>query len=211
MQGLLQELDGSPLRKFYSLESNLKRERRVFTIVIVLLVCAALSIAAMTVTGLFQTAFRQEEQSARIHEKEVVDVFLQRRMMLTTASLVLQLRMNGAPSALNVPAPNACTPMAHNVRDDAILRESCDYTVQLLANSGQTPSVEMVTADGSVGYGYLFPTGDLSALRSSTPSNSCRPCSSATASAAWTRWRPRARSGSSGSRWAAAGAARSCI
>ncbi|CAM8820792.1 ATP-binding protein [Burkholderia pseudomallei] len=170
MQGLLQELDGSPLRKFYSLESNLKRERRVFTIVIVLLVCAALSIAAMTVTGLFQTAFRQEEQSARIHEKEVVDVFLQRRMMLTTASLVLQLRMNGAPSALNVPAPNACTPMAHNVRDDAILRESCDYTVQLLANSGQTPSVEMVTADGSVGYGYLFPTGDLSALRSSTPS-----------------------------------------
>ncbi|AIO52335.1 hypothetical protein [Burkholderia mallei] len=48
MQGLLQELDGSPLRKFYSLESNLKRERRVFTIVIVLLVCAALSIAAMT-------------------------------------------------------------------------------------------------------------------------------------------------------------------
>ncbi|AOJ03765.1 hybrid sensor histidine kinase/response regulator [Burkholderia mayonis] len=170
MQRLLRELDGSPLRKFYSLESNLKRERRVFSIVIVLLVSAALSVAAMTVTGLFQTAFRQEEQSARIHEKEVVDVFLQRRMMLTTASLVLQLRMNGAPSALNVLAPNTCTPMTHNARDDAILRESCDYTVQLLTNSGQTPSVEMITADGSVGYGYLFPTGDLGALRSGTPS-----------------------------------------
>ncbi|KWF06620.1 ATP-binding protein [Burkholderia ubonensis] len=169
MQGLLQKLDGSPLRKFYSLESNLKRERRVFAIVIVLLVSAALSIAAMTITGLFQTAFRQEEQNARIHEKEVVDVFLQRRMMLTTASLVLQLRMNGAPSALSVPVPNACTPMVHNARDDAILRESCDYTVQLLANSGQTPSIEMVTADGAVGYGHLFPAGDLSALHSSTP------------------------------------------
>ncbi|KVK73537.1 hybrid sensor histidine kinase/response regulator [Burkholderia sp. MSMB1498] len=170
MQRLMQELEGSPLRKFHSLESNLKRERRVFATVIVLLVSAAISIAAMTVTGLFQTAFRQEEQSARIHEKEVVDAFLQRRMMLTTASLVLQLRMNGAPSALSAPAPNACTPMAHSARDDTILRESCDYTVQLLANSGQTPSVEMVTADSSVGYGYLFPAGDLSALRASTPS-----------------------------------------
>ncbi|KVA01443.1 hybrid sensor histidine kinase/response regulator [Burkholderia ubonensis] len=169
MQSVLPEVEGSPLKKFYSLESNLQRERRVFTVVIALLVSVALGFSIITVTGLFQTAFRQEEQAARIHEKEVVDTFLQRRMMLTTAALVLQLRMNGAPSVTGTSVPNVCTPMNNNTFDDKALLESCDYTVQLLTNSGQAPSIEMVAADGSVGYGYLFPTGDLSALRSGTP------------------------------------------
>ncbi|KVT18217.1 hybrid sensor histidine kinase/response regulator [Burkholderia sp. MSMB1078WGS] len=169
MQSVLPEVEGSPLKKFYSLESNLKRERRVFTVVIALLICVALGFSIITVTGLFQTAFRQEEQAARIHEKEVVDTFLQRRMMLTTTALVLQMRMNGAPSGVGTSAPNVCTPMNSNTLDDKALLESCDYTVQLLTNSGQAPSIEMIAADGSAGYGYLFPTGDLSALRSGSP------------------------------------------
>ncbi|KVF03810.1 ATP-binding protein [Burkholderia vietnamiensis] len=169
MQSILQESDGSPLKKFYSVESNLTRERRVFSVVIALLVALALAVSIITIVGLFQTAFRQEEQAARIHEREVVDTFLQRRMVLTTAALVLQLRMNGTPAMTSVAAPNTCTAIDQNKVDDNALRESCDYTVQLLTNTGQAPSIGMVTADGSVGYGHLFPMGDLSALRSSTP------------------------------------------
>ncbi|WP_258029481.1 hypothetical protein [Burkholderia pseudomallei] len=95
---------------FYWLESTLKRGRLVFTIVVVLLVCAGLSIAAMTVTGVFHTAFRQAEQSARNHETAVVDVFLQRRMILTTATPVWLLRINGAPAGQTWPERHACPP-----------------------------------------------------------------------------------------------------
>lgn len=170
MQRLLQELEESPLKKFYSLESNLKRERRVFTIVILLLICAVITVSVITAVGLFQTAFRQEEQAARIHEKEVADDFLQRRVMLTTASLVLQLRMSSAPSSQHSPAFHSCTSMSGGMADNPVLRESCDYSVQLLTNSGQLPSIEILMVDGTSAYGHLFSAGDFLSLHSGSPS-----------------------------------------
>lgn len=170
MQRILQESDESPLKKFYSIESNLKRERRVFSIVILLLICTAVAISGMTVAGLFQRAFKQEEQAARIHEKEVVDAFLQRRVMLTTASLVLQLRMSSLPSSEHAPTLHACGPIAEGLGDNVALRESCDYAVQLLTNSGQTPGIAMIMADGTSAYGHLFPPGDSFPLSPGSPS-----------------------------------------
>ncbi|WP_230948844.1 hypothetical protein, partial [Burkholderia vietnamiensis] len=72
MQSILQESDGSPLKKFYSVESNLTRERRVFSVVIALLVALALAVSIITIVGLFQTAFRQEgSMSFRVESNTV--------------------------------------------------------------------------------------------------------------------------------------------
>ncbi|PYE12259.1 two-component system capsular synthesis sensor histidine kinase RcsC [Paraburkholderia silvatlantica] len=169
MQRLINDLGESPLRKLYSLESNLKRERSVFAIVIALLACVVLGIAAMSVVGLFQGTFRQEEQAARTHENNVTDILLQRRMMLTTASLVLQMHMSSALPASPVMPPNVCTPLFSHDTDNIILRESCNYSVQVLSNTAQTPSMAMVLADGSAAVGHLFPAEEARLLGATTP------------------------------------------
>ncbi|KVC40111.1 hybrid sensor histidine kinase/response regulator [Burkholderia pseudomultivorans] len=172
MQRLLHELGESPLEKFHSLETNLRRERSVFAIVIVLLIAAAASVAAASIAGLFETSFRHEEQAARIHEKDVVDELLQRRVVLTTATLVLQLRMGEEQNGVSRPeALHSCTEMPGVVTQSKVLRESCDDAMQLLASSGQATSIAMILADGTAAYGHLFAPNDFMSLHSGSPAS----------------------------------------
>ncbi|MBM2768369.1 hybrid sensor histidine kinase/response regulator [Burkholderia anthina] len=157
MQNFLKDFDESPLRSFYSLENNLKRERRVFSMVIVLLIFAAIAAAAITITARLSNSLRHEEQIAQAYEQDTADAVLQLRSALLTANMVLELRANGILASRQQSFPHNCTPALPATSNDAVtLRESCDEAVQLLSAAGRRRGVEMILADGSAAYGHLF-------------------------------------------------------
>ncbi|WP_193101113.1 hybrid sensor histidine kinase/response regulator [Burkholderia sp. Z1] len=157
MQNFLKEFDDSPLRSFYSLENNLKRERRVFSMVIVLLVFAAIAAAAITITARLSSSLRHEEQIAQSYEQDTADAVLQLRSALLTANMVLELRANGVLAPHQQPFPHSCTSAQPATSADAVtLRESCDEAVQLLAAAGRRRGIQMILADGSAAYGHQF-------------------------------------------------------
>ncbi len=66
----------SPLQAPHSVERNLQRERRVFSMVILLLGLVAMAIAAATVFVRLNGSLRSQEQVARLYEQGVVDAVL---------------------------------------------------------------------------------------------------------------------------------------
>ncbi|WP_321790039.1 hybrid sensor histidine kinase/response regulator [Burkholderia pyrrocinia] len=157
MQNFLKDFDDSPLRSFYSLESNLKRERRVFSMVIVLLIFASIAAAAITITARLSSSLRHEEQIAQSYEQETADAVLQLRSALLAANMVLELRANGVLAPHQQSFAHSCTSALPATSGDAVtLRESCDEAVQLLSAAGRRRGVQMILADGSSAYGHQF-------------------------------------------------------
>jgi two-component system capsular synthesis sensor histidine kinase RcsC len=152
----MKEFEESPLRSFHSLETNLKRERRVFSMVIVLLVCGAIAAAAITIAARLSETLRREEQAAQAYEQDVIDAILQHRSALITANMVLELRANGILPSPQLQLQRRCTPIIPTSPAQQMLRESCDEAVQLLSAASRPPRVEMVLADGSAAYGYML-------------------------------------------------------
>ncbi|MCC8391011.1 response regulator [Paraburkholderia sp. MMS20-SJTR3] len=164
-------LIGDPaLQARHSLERNLKRERHVFSMVIILLILGALAGAAVTVSALLTSALNQEERITQSLGQSLFDRFQQRNIALTTASLVIELRANGVLLPQTPMHPGeTCTASIPDAQAQAVLKASCDATVQLLSASGPPPPIEIVLTDGSVAYQFGLPTGTPRALRPQSP------------------------------------------
>ncbi|MCS3392259.1 ATP-binding protein [Burkholderia thailandensis] len=158
MRRILDSFEDSSLRTFYSLESNLKRERRVFSMVIVLLICATISAAAVTIATRLSDVLRRDERTAQNYEQDIVDTVLQNRAALVTASLMLELHANGILPAQRTSGDKGCVAGMPAQSPHPELEEGCDTAVQLLSAAGQSPSIEMVLADGSASYRHGFTT-----------------------------------------------------
>lgn len=156
MQRFSKNFEESPLRSFYSLEANLKRERRVFTIVIFLLACAAIAASAIAIAARMSETLRAQEQIAEASEQDVVDTVLQHRSALLTANMVLDLRVNGVSTERRSHIQERCVASLPGAAPVPLLRESCDEAAQLLSTSGRPPSVAMMLLDSSAAYGYEF-------------------------------------------------------
>ena len=148
-------VEESPLRTLHTLDTSLKRERRVFSIVVSLLVFAAVCAAAITLTSRLGSTLRLEEQAVHASADEVNEVLIQRHNMLTAARLLLELREQGMLAAPPRSATQPlCKPAFTTQQEQPSLRAVCDEAAQLLSAAGTVPPLQFILVDGSAAYGY---------------------------------------------------------
>lgn len=158
---------GDPaLQARHSLERNLKRERQVFSMVIILLILGALAGAAITISAMVSSSLDQEERITQSLGQSLFDSLQRRNSALTTASLVIELRANGVllPQIPLHPG-EICAASIPGADVQAVLKASCDATIQLLSASGPPPPIEIVLTDGSAAYQFGVPTSTPDAIR----------------------------------------------
>ncbi|WP_213304308.1 ATP-binding protein [Paraburkholderia sacchari] len=148
----------SPLRTFDSVEKNLLRERRVFSIVVLLLVLVTFAGAGAIFLVRLSDSLRAQEQLARIYEQGIVDAVLERRSALMAANLILDLRANDAWHADHRPvADNLCARVSPLGPHNDVLRQGCNEAVRTLLAAGQRPSIEMISVADGAAYWYIGP------------------------------------------------------
>ncbi|HKR45613.1 MAG TPA: ATP-binding protein [Paraburkholderia sp.] len=150
--------DESPLRTFDSVEKNLQRERRVFSIVVALLALVTLACAVAAITVRLNASLRAQEQLARLYEQSVVDTMLERRSALTASNLILSLRANDPfHSGGGDQASSVCVRVSPSSHKDTILQQSCNEAVRILLAAGQMPTIEMISVADGATYQYVTP------------------------------------------------------
>lgn len=150
--------DASPLRTFDSVEKNLQRERRVFSIVVALLALCTLACAAVAIAVRLNVSLRAQEQLARIYEQSVVDAVLERRSALTASNLILSLRANDPfHPDYGDRANGVCVLVSPSSHKDVVLQQSCNEAVRILLAAGQMPAIEMISVADGAAYRYVAP------------------------------------------------------
>ncbi|MEX3940612.1 ATP-binding protein [Paraburkholderia sp. BR10937] len=148
----------SPLRTFDSIENNLQRERRVFSIVVALLALVTLACAVVAITVRLNASLRAQEQLARLYEQSVVDAVLERRSALTASNLILSLRVNDPfHPDYGERASGVCVRVSPSPHKDAVLEQSCNEAVRILLAAGQMPTIEMISVADGAAYRYVTP------------------------------------------------------
>ncbi|TDV23831.1 two-component system capsular synthesis sensor histidine kinase RcsC [Paraburkholderia caballeronis] len=151
--------DAPPLRTFRSLDDNLRRERRVFTTVIALLVCATIAVAAVAIGARLAASLRTEEQLARLYDQTLADKILDRHSALTVASLILTLRANGQLPSTPVASDRPCLSRGAHGGEPA-LQASCNEAAQLLSSTGDGPPLQMILLGDGSAYLHQPPDAD---------------------------------------------------
>ncbi|WP_175945657.1 HAMP domain-containing sensor histidine kinase [Caballeronia sp. BCC1704] len=146
----------SPLQMLRMLESNLKRERRIFAIAVGLLIFAAL--CGATATGFFMltATLKTEEEFAQAAMRGVNVSIFSRYNMLTAGSLLLEVGAS-APKAGVPDSPNKpkCEPYPPGVNDTA-LAEACQAARQMIPEESTPPLLQYTRFDGSASAGFGF-------------------------------------------------------
>jgi len=144
-----------PSPDLHDVERNLLRERRVFSMVILLLALVVIAIASATVLVRLNGSLRAQEQVARLYEQGIVDAVLERRSTLTATNLILELRANGTfPVSPGKPAGHLCRQVSPTSPPDDVLQQSCDQSVRTLTAASQRPSIEMISIANGATYRY---------------------------------------------------------
>ncbi|KJK20490.1 histidine kinase [Burkholderiaceae bacterium 16] len=158
MQRTREPSQQSSLHGAHSVERNLQRERRVFSMVILLLGLVAIAIASAMVFVRLNGSLRAQEQVARLYEQGVVDAVLERRSTLTATNLILELRANGTfPLSQGRQAHGLCAQVSPSAPPDDVLQQSCDQSVRTLTAASQKPSIETVSIANGATYRYEAP------------------------------------------------------
>ena len=152
-----------------AVERNLQRERRVFSLVIVLLGLLAVAIASTGVFVRLNGSLRAQEQVARLYEQGVVDAVLERRSTLAASNLFLELRANGTLALSPGSQGGLCTQVFPSAPADDVLQQSCDQAARTLIAASQRPSIEMISIASGATYRYESPDAPGSAARPIPP------------------------------------------
>ncbi|MET3230966.1 UNVERIFIED_ORG: two-component system capsular synthesis sensor histidine kinase RcsC [Burkholderia sp. 1263] len=152
--------ESPPLRTLKTLDNSLKRERRVFAMVVSLLIFAAICAAAVTLASRLSNVLSLEEQAVRSVAEELDNTLIRRHAMLTTARLVIEQHEQGLLAA---PVERAvqpiCTPLVAARAAQTLLGAICDETVRLLATVETAPPLQFIMVDGSAAYGHRLAAG----------------------------------------------------
>jgi two-component system capsular synthesis sensor histidine kinase RcsC len=140
-----------PLRTFASLSEDLRRERRVFTTVIALLVCATIAAAVVAIRTRVLASLRSEEQIAQLYDHTLADKILDRHSALTVTSLLVTLHVNGVLPDNPTQTGRPCLPQGAPGAEPA-LRRSCDEAAGILSSNGDGPPIEVIQIGNGSGY-----------------------------------------------------------
>lgn len=129
----------SPLHTLRTLERNLKRERQVSFMVVMLLIVAVICAAAVTLLGRLAVSLRSEAQAVQLWEENFNSDLIERQNVLTTARLLLELRVQGI-----LPSSNFEKHMA--------LGAISDEAVRLVSPTGSSPPLLFIFLDNKAVY-----------------------------------------------------------
>lgn len=147
----------SPLQMLRMLERNLIRERRIFAVVVGLLIFTALCGAGAATYNLALRTLRSEHENAQTMLRNVNQAIFSRFNMLSTAALLLELMNAGSAStaAHNPAKDEGCQRFSEN-REDIPLLRTCKAALQSIARDS-TPVVLLFSSyDGTAAYGIDF-------------------------------------------------------
>jgi two-component system, NarL family, capsular synthesis sensor histidine kinase RcsC len=116
----------SPLQMLRMLETNLKRERHIFAVVVALLIFAAICGASAAYCSILTSTLKREQLAAQTVTRDINQAIFSRYDIITTGSLVLGLSAKEALPAQVRPRGNddECTPMLPG-REHSTLRDAC--------------------------------------------------------------------------------------
>ncbi|WP_186426265.1 hybrid sensor histidine kinase/response regulator [Cupriavidus metallidurans] len=154
MERLLASSPSSPLKTLRELDANLKRERRVFSMVIGLLVFAALYAAGFTALSVGSNALQQQWQQLKQAENESNELLLRRYSLLLGSRTLFGLGELGGLTRGTARPPEACSPTFEGLRDTPELRRVCDRAVQIFAPYGMQLPLMFVRLDGNAGFSH---------------------------------------------------------
>ena len=129
----------SPLHTLRTLERNLKRERQVSFMVVMLLIVAVICAAAVTLLGRLAVSLRLESQTVQIWEENFNTDLIERQNVLTTARLLLELRVQGI-----LPASR--------IEKQATLAAISDEAVRLVSPADSSPPLLFIFLDNKTVY-----------------------------------------------------------
>ncbi len=141
----------SPLHTLSVLEDNLKRERRVFSIAIGLLIFSVICVAWVVVFAFMEGVSRREQENAQVLMHNVNTAIALRQNMLTVA----QLLTTQADAQSDNTIAAACLRSGAG-EDLPVLRRSCNESLARLSKADQATPLEIARWDGSVSYGAGF-------------------------------------------------------
>ncbi|RKT26533.1 two-component system capsular synthesis sensor histidine kinase RcsC [Paraburkholderia sp. RAU2J] len=145
------------LHAFHSIERNLKRERRVFSMVIILLIIGAFAAAVVTIAGRLADSLDQEERATRLAIQNLAHELQERNNLLTTVSVIIALRASGVllPETPHH-ADDKCVAGVPMQGPRSILMSSCAAAAQLFLAAGSKLNFELILTDGHAIYGHAF-------------------------------------------------------
>ncbi|WP_213302814.1 hybrid sensor histidine kinase/response regulator [Paraburkholderia sacchari] len=151
----------SPLDALYALERNLKRERRVFAMLIGLLAFAGLVAALVAAFSIGASSLSSQAAKMRSATAQANELLGRRYNFLQSARMLLTLNEAGMFTPQSAPAPRRCTPAFAGLTDSPSLQAFCDHTAQMAADVGADAPMLFVLLDGSAAWGYrLTPEPD---------------------------------------------------
>jgi len=131
----------SPLHTLRTLERNLKRERQVSFMVVMLLIVAVICAAAITLLSRLAVSLRSEAQAVQFWEETFNSDLIERQNVLTTARLLLELRVQGIlPSS--------------NIEKEVALAAISDEAVRLVSPTGSSPPLLFIFLDNKAVYNH---------------------------------------------------------
>lgn len=152
-----------------AVKRNLQRERRVFSMVVLLLGLLVIAIASTAVLVRFNGSLRAQEQMTRLYEQGVVDAVLERRSTLAASNLILELRANGTLPVATGGRTGLCAKVDASAPSDDALQQSCDQSVRALLAASQRPSIEMISIGSGATYRYEAPDASGAASQTVLP------------------------------------------
>ncbi|MEX3934166.1 ATP-binding protein [Paraburkholderia phymatum] len=155
MERLFASGQDSPLEMLRMLERNLKRERRIFSVAVGLLIVAALSAAIVTGLTLLNTSLKREQEAAHLLTTNVNAALGAQQSMLTTGRLLLELSGQGLLGSPVRKGGERCVAWRRD-HSESRIQFACDEAVQLLSRGSRTPTLQFGLLDASASYGYGF-------------------------------------------------------
>ncbi|WP_321902183.1 hybrid sensor histidine kinase/response regulator [Paraburkholderia tropica] len=155
--------NASPFATLKALEHNLRRERRVFTMLIGLLVFAAVAAACVAITTIAFLSLAGDGAQLRATIAQSNEALSFRYNQLTSARLLLGLKEASLLVADDTPAAHAhCAPTFAGVDGSPPLRALCDRAIDAMSHASSDTPLLFVLVDGSAAYGYqLAPAAHL--------------------------------------------------
>ncbi|HKT99811.1 MAG TPA: ATP-binding protein [Paraburkholderia sp.] len=145
----------SPLGALTALERNLKRERRVFAVLIALLAFAGLVAASVAAFSIGAASLSSQAAQLRTVTAQTNELIARRYNLLTSTHLFFSFKEAGVITPQPIAeTPQRCVPAFEGLAGSPTLHALCEQAAQLASNIGRDSPMLFVLLDGSAAWGY---------------------------------------------------------
>lgn len=144
----------SPLDALKALERNLKRERRVFAMLIALLAFAGLVAACVAAFSIGAASLSSQAAQLRTVTAQTNEFLSRRYSFLSSLRLLFSLEEAGTFTPPAPETPQRCAPAFAGLAGSPALQALCERAAQMASDVGPDSPMLFVLIDGSAAWGY---------------------------------------------------------